>query len=342
MAGQVENFPKMRWLFDLCGYQRNAFSAHLSHTHCSICYAALQRISCDSRSAGMEFAKVASETENVPTMPFSLEGKTALVTGAGRGIGRAIAKRLVDAGALVMINDLDESMLLESQAELSHPHRVSHITGDLTDPAIPDMIVQATLAEFNAIDIIVNNAGYSWDNVIQKTTDEQFQAMLEIHLVTPFRLLRAASGFIRESAKREIAASQRVMRKVVNITSIAATDGNPGQAAYSAGKAGIIGLTKTLAKEWGRYNVNVNAVGFGLIDTRLVQPLTDAGAKMEMHGHQIRLGVQPSLLDSLKSACPLGRLGTPEEAAGAVLFFCSPLSDYVTGEVLICGGGFHF
>jgi len=290
----------------------------------------------------MEFARVQNETKNVPMMPFTLEGKTALVTGAGRGIGKAIAKRLVSAGARVMINDLDEGMLLESAAELSQPDRGSHVAGDLTDPAIPEMIVHATLAEFSSIDIIVNNAGYSWDNVIQKTTDEQFQAMLEIHLVTPFRILRAASGFLRESAKREIAASQRVMRKVVNITSIAGTDGNPGQVGYSAGKAGIIGLTKTLAKEWGRYNVNVNAVGFGLIETRLVQPLTDAGAKMEMHGHQIRLGVQPSLLDSVKNTCPLGRLGTPEEAAGAVLFFCSPLSDYVTGEVLICGGGLHF
>jgi len=290
----------------------------------------------------MESARIANETEMAPETPFTLEGKTALVTGAGRGIGKAIARRLVGAGARVMINDLDEPMLLEAEAELAHPGRVSHITGDLTDPAIPELIVQATLAEFESIDIIVNNAGYSWDNVIQKTSDEQFQAMLDIHLVTPFRILRAASAFIREAAKKEIAASQRVMRKVVNITSIAGTDGNPGQAGYSVGKAGIIGLTKTLAKEWGRYNVNVNAVGFGLIQTRLVQPITDTGAQMEMHGHQIRLGVQPNLLDSLKSACPLGRLGTPEEAAGAVLFFCSPLSDYVTGEVLICGGGFHF
>jgi 3-oxoacyl-[acyl-carrier protein] reductase len=283
-----------------------------------------------------------TETEIVPCMPFTLEGRTALVTGAGRGIGRAIAKRLIGVGARVMINDLDENMLLESEAELASPHRVSHITGDLTDPAIPELIVQATLAEFDSIDIIVNNAGYSWDNVIQKTSDEQFQAMLDIHLLTPFRILRAASEFIRETAKKEIAASKRVMRKVVNITSISGTDGNPGQISYSAGKAGVIGLTKTLAKEWGRYNVNVNAVGFGLIGTRLVQPLTGEGAKMEMHGHEIRLGVQPSLLDSIKSACPLGRLGTPEEAAGAVLFFCSPLSDYVTGEVLICGGGLHF
>lgn len=286
--------------------------------------------------------RTAFENDREVEVPFTLQGKTALVTGAGRGIGRAIAKRLVGAGAQVMVNDLDEAMLLESEAELSRPDRVRHVTGDLTDPSVPERIVQATLSEFESIDIIVNNAGYSWDNVIQKTSDEQFQAMLEIHVVTPFRLLRAASGYIRDAAKKETANGQRVMRKVVNITSIAGTDGNPGQVGYSAGKAGIIGLTKTMAKEWGRYNVNVNAVGFGLIGTRLVQPLNDATAKLEMHGHQIRLGVQPSMLDSVKNACPLGRIGTPEEAAGAVLFFCSPLSDYVTGEVLICGGGFHF
>jgi 3-oxoacyl-[acyl-carrier protein] reductase len=290
----------------------------------------------------MKSAEFESQVSSTTESPFSLRGKTALVTGGGRGIGRAIAKRLVAAGANVMVNDLDEKMLLESETELGQPTRVRHVTGDLTDPSTPEMVVQAVLSEFGSIDIIVNNAGYSWDNVIQKTTDEQFKAMLEIHLVTPFRLLRAASTFIRDAAKKESALSQRVMRKVVNITSIAGTDGNPGQVGYSSGKAGVIGLTKTLAKEWGRYNVNVNAVGFGLIETRLVQPLDGAGANMEMHGHQIRLGVQPSLLESVKSACPLGRLGTPEEAAGAVLFFCSPLSDYVTGEVLICGGGLHF
>jgi len=290
----------------------------------------------------MESMTLADRSKAGDERVFTLEGKTALVTGAGRGIGKAIARRLSAAGARVMINDLDEAMLRESETEFAAPDSVQHVCGDLTDPDAPESIVQATISAFGSIDIIVNNAGYSWDSVIQKTTDEQFLAMLEIHLVTPFRILRAASTFIRESAKREIAAGQRVMRKVVNITSIAGTDGNPGQAGYSSGKAGVIGLTKTLAKEWGRYNVNVNAVGFGLIQTRLVQDLNAAGAGMEMHGHQIRLGVQPSLLESVKTACPLGRLGTPEEAAGAVLFFCSPLSDYVTGEVLICGGGLHF
>ena len=277
-------------------------------------------------------------------MSLTLQGKSALVTGSGRGIGRAIATRLAHSGAAVMINDLDQEALQETECLLrlsGHPN-VHHLAGDLTDPEFPDQLITATLETLGSIDIIVNNAGYSWDNVIQKTTDEQFQAMLEIHLVTPFRILRAASTYIRETAKEEIANGRRVMRKVVNITSIAGTDGNPGQAGYASGKAGIIGLTKTMAKEWGRYNVNVNAVGFGLIGTRLVQPLTDAAANMEMHGHKIRLGVQPSLLDSVKTACPLGRVGTPEEAAGAVLFFCSPLSDYVTGEVLICGGGLHF
>jgi 3-oxoacyl-[acyl-carrier protein] reductase len=242
-----------------------------------------------------------------------------------------------------MVNDLDEAAVSDTKAFLrSQGHRADQLAGNLTDPKFPDQLIEATLSSFGSVDIIVNNAGYSWDSVIQKTTDEQFQAMLEIHIAVPFRVLRAASTYIRETAKSEIAAGKRVMRKVVNITSIAGTDGNPGQAGYSSGKSGVIGLTKTLAKEWGRYNVNVNACGFGLIETRLAQPLTGAAANIEMSGHSIRIGVQPSMLDSVKQACPLGRLGSKEEAAGAVLFFCSPLSDYVTGEVLICGGGFHF
>jgi 3-oxoacyl-[acyl-carrier protein] reductase len=250
---------------------------------------------------------------------------------------------LAAAGAKVRVNDLDEAALCDTEDNLRKcGFKVDHATGDLTDPSTPDKLVQSTLEAFGSLDIIVNNAGYSWDGVIQKTTDEQFLAMLEIHLMTPFRILRAASTYIRDTAKAEAAVGKRVMRKVVNITSIAGTDGNPGQVGYSSGKAGVIGLTKTLAKEWGRYNVNVNAVGFGLINTRLTQPLTSGEAHMEMHDHEIKLGVQPAMLESVKQSCPLGRLGTPDEAAGAVLFFCSPLSDYVTGEVLICGGGFHF
>ena len=270
---------------------------------------------------------------------LDLSGKTALVTGAGRGIGRAIASRLAEAGANVVVNDLDAAAVNETASIL----RASvAVPGDVTAPDFPGQLVEAALSAYGGIDIVVNNAGYTWDSVIQKTTDEQFQAMLDIHLTAPFRILRAASEYIRAAAKSETAAGQRTMRKVVNITSIAGTDGNAGQAGYSSGKAGVIGLTKTMAKEWGRYNVNVNAVGFGLIETRLIQPITGEGASIDIKGRSISVGVQPRMLETIKNICPLGRLGTPEEAANAVLFFCSPLSDYVTGEVLICGGGLHF
>jgi 3-oxoacyl-[acyl-carrier protein] reductase len=275
-------------------------------------------------------------------MPFTLAGRTAVVTGSARGIGRAIAQRLLNCGASVMLNDLDEAALLVAKADLAATSRTSHFAADLTDPATPAALVEATLAAFGGIDIIVNNAGYTWDSVIQKTTDEQFQAMLDIHLVTPFRILRAASDYIRIATKRESATNHRIMRKVVNITSIAGTDGNPGQAGYGSAKAGVIGLTKTMAKEWGRYNVNVNAVGFGLIETRLVQPATPTDATLHRSGADIKIGVPAAALEALKERIPLGRLGTPEEAANAVLFFCSPLCDYITGEVLICGGGLHF
>ena len=276
-------------------------------------------------------------------MPFTLDGKVAIVTGAGRGIGRAIASRLASAGAAVVINDLDEQAVTETGAAIREQGaKAAAVAGDVTAPAFPQKLVEAAVERFGSVDIIVNNAGYTWDNVIQKMSDEQFQAMLDIHVVAPFRILRAASTWIREKAKTEISAGTRIMRKVVNITSIAGLDGNAGQAGYSSGKAAVVGLTKTMAKEWGRYNVNVNAVGFGIIETRLTQPLSQAGAKIDIAGREIAVGVQQQALDIVRTQCPLGRLGTPEEAAGAVLFFCSPLSDYVTGEVLVCGGGYHF
>ena len=266
---------------------------------------------------------------------ISLAAKTAVVTGAGRGIGRAITEALEQAGASVIANDLDR----ETLDDVAPATKI--FAGDVTAPGFPQQLIDFAVKETGALDIIVNNAGYTWDNVIQKTTDEQFQAMLDIHVVAPFRILRAASAFLRESAKREAAAGRRVMRKVVNITSIAATDGGAGQAGYASGKAGVIGLTRVLAKEWGRYNVNVNCVGFGIIGTRLTQPLT-AGGTIEREGREIKLGVQPALLDVVKTASALGRPGTPEEAAGPVLFLCSPLSDYITGEVLLCTGGMRF
>jgi len=272
-------------------------------------------------------------------MPFSLQGKTALVTGSGRGIGRSIALHLAEYGANVMLNDIDREPLFETGAEIDKLGGAARaMPGDLTQPDFPQKLVDATVAGFGSIDIVVNNAGYTWDNVIQKMTDEQFQAMLDIHLVTPFRILRAASTFIRDAAKKEIAEGKRVMRKVVNISSVSGVDGIAGQAGYGAGKAGINGITKVMSKEWGRYNVNVNSVAFGFIDTRLVQPL-DKNETIEMKGKTIKVGVQPAAREALKTHCPLGRAGTVEEAAGPVLFLCSPLSDYVTGEVIVVSGG---
>jgi 3-oxoacyl-[acyl-carrier protein] reductase len=272
-------------------------------------------------------------------MAFSLKGKTALVTGSARGIGRAIAMQLAGAGASVMLNDIDREPLMQTGSDIDAAGgNVKALPGDITAADFPQKLVDFTINGFGSIDIIVNNAGYTWDNVIQKMTDEQFQAMLDIHMVAPFRIMRAASGWIREAAKRETAAGTRVMRKVVNITSVSGVDGNAGQAGYGAGKAGINGLTKVMAKEWGRYNVNVNSVGFGFIETLLVQPLSEDSA-IEMKGHKIKIGIQPAMREAVKVHCPLGRGGTVEEAAGPVLFFCSPLSDYVSGEVLIVSGG---
>ena len=250
-------------------------------------------------------------------------------------------QRLLSAGANVFATDLDSQALDETRTSLASAAPLAAICGDLMQPDFPQRVVDATLQAFGAVDIIVNCAGFSWDNVIQKTSDEQFVAMLNIHIMAPFRLLRAASDYLRSAAKRELAEERRVMRKVVNISSISGIDGNAGQAGYAAGKAGVIGLTKSLAKEWGRYNVNVNAVGFGLIQTRMTQPLRP-GANIQVAGKEIPVGVQPSVLDSVTTTIPLGRIGSPEDAAGPVLFFCSPLSDYVTGEVLICSGGFRF
>jgi 3-oxoacyl-[acyl-carrier protein] reductase len=273
-------------------------------------------------------------------MRFDLKGKTALVTGAGRGIGREVARQLAELGATVMLSDLDSDVLTETGSAIEGAGGVCKVVaGDLTTTGFPEEVVRAAVANFGGLDIIVNNAGFTWDNVIQKTTDEQFQAMLDIHVVAPFRVLRAAAETIRAKAKAESADGRRVMRKVVNITSISGMFGMAGQAGYGSGKAGIIGLTKVLAKEWGRYNVNVNAVGFGFIDTRLTQALGTERAEIDVAGRKIKVGVQPALRDAISAQNPLGRFGTAAEAAGPVVFFCSPLSDYVTGEVLLCSGG---
>jgi 3-oxoacyl-[acyl-carrier protein] reductase len=275
---------------------------------------------------------------------ITLAGRAAVVTGAARGIGFAIAQKLAGAGAAVVLADVDAEALEQARTEIekSRSGTAATIAGDLTHTEFPQAVIDKALDTFGSIDILVNNAGYTWDNVIQKTTDDQFQAMLDIHVVVPFRMLRAAAPWLREAAKKEAESRQRITRKIVNITSISGTDGNAGQAGYSSGKAAVVGLTKTMAKEWGRYQVTVNAVGFGLIDTRLIRPMEDPDTNIAIGKRQVRVGMQAQIREQVTKLVPLGRLGTPEDAANTVFFFCSPLSDYVTGEVLICGGGIHF
>lgn len=273
---------------------------------------------------------------------MKLLDRTAIVTGAGRGIGREIAIGLAREGARVVVNDLDAGPADETVAAI-HAAGGSAVTsvGSITDADAPDRIVDTAVSHFGGLDIIVNNAGYTWDSVVQKTSDEQWEEMLALHLSAPFRLLRAAQPVFAAAAKTEQAETGSARcRKVVNVSSVSALSGNPGQVAYSSAKAGISGLTNTLAREWGRYNVTVNAVAFGLIATRLTAPADD-DAEIDVAGSAIRVGVNRTVLDRARESIPLGRVGTAVDAAGAVLLFCLPESDYVTGETLVCGGGWR-
>ena len=198
--------------------------------------------------------------------------------------------------------------------------------------------MQAAIDAWGAIDIIVNNAGYTLDAPIHKMSDDWFQRMLDIHVIAPFRLVRAAAPHLREPAKQERDEGREVFRKIVNISSISGTMGNAGQANYSAGKAAIVGMTKTMAKEWGQFKINVNAVAFGFIETRLTAA-KESSNTMEIGGETVQLGIPEQLRGMGSAMIPLGRPGTPEEAAGGVLFLCSPWSNYVHGQVLNVTGG---
>ena len=270
-----------------------------------------------------------------------LEGKVALVTVSGRGIGRIVALQLAAYGAKVVVNDLDSAPAEEVVAEIRQAGgEAVACVGSVTAADFAERFVQTAVQNYGGIDIIINNAGYTWDNVIQKMTDEQWYAIIDCHLTAPFRILRAAQPIISAQAKKDAAEGREVLRKIVNISSVAA-GGNAGQSNYSAAKAGIIGMTKTLAKEWGRLKVNVNAVAFGFIDTRLTQALAgDESKTINIEGREIKVGVQQERIDTASSAIPLGRPGTAEEAAGSVVMLCLPEANYVTGQALVCGGGY--
>jgi 3-oxoacyl-[acyl-carrier protein] reductase len=265
-----------------------------------------------------------------------LDGKNAIITGSARGIGRATAELFVSEGARVLINDIDGDVAEQAASEIDGETAV--FSGDLTDPSVPDALVKKAVDEFGEVDILVNNAGYTWDGVAHKMTDEQFQAMLDIHTVAPFRLSRAIAPHWREAAKAEKAEGVERFRKLVNISSISGTMGNAGQVNYSAGKSAIVGMTKTLAKEWGGHKINVNAVAFGFVETRLTQAKENQES-IERGGEKIDLGIPDQMRGMAAMIIPLGRPATPEEAAGPVLFLCTELANYVHGQTLNVTGG---
>jgi 3-oxoacyl-[acyl-carrier protein] reductase len=266
-----------------------------------------------------------------------LDGKAAIVTGSARGIGRATAKLLAEYGARVLVNDLDAELAEQTAAEIQGHTAV--FGGDLTQDGVPEALVRKAVDEFGQLDIIVNNAGYTWDGMAHKMSDEQFRAMLEIHTVVPFKVLRAAAPYLRDAGKADREAGREIFRKVVNVTSISGTQGNIGQANYAAAKAGLIGLTKTLAREWGSFKVNVNAVAFGFVETRLTAASDERGETIERGGRQIPLGIPQKMRDMAPTIIPLGRPATPEDAAGPIFFLCSPWSNFVHGQVITASGG---
>jgi 3-oxoacyl-[acyl-carrier protein] reductase len=273
-------------------------------------------------------------------MMRKLEGKVAIISGSGRGIGRSLALKLASEGASVVVNDLDPEPANEVVAAIeAGGGKAVACVGNVTAQDFGERFVQTALDTFGGLHIIVNNAGYTRDGVIQKQTDEQFQAMLDVHVTAPFRILRAAAEPWRMMSKQEAAEGREVIRKVVNISSMAGTNGNAGQVNYSSAKAALVGMTKTLSKEWGRLKVCVNCVAFGFIETRLTKANDDPETRIEIEGREIQAGVPSGVLGALKTMVPLGRAGTAEEAAGGVYLLCIPESDYISGQVLLVGGG---
>ena len=268
-----------------------------------------------------------------------LDEKVAIVTGSARGIGRATAELLCEHGAKVLVNDLDGDVAAEASGEIAGETEV--FAGDLTADGVPDALVAKAIDAWGRIDIIVNNAGYTLDGPIHKLSDDWFQRMLDIHVIAPFRIIRAAAPHLREPAKKERDEGREVFRKIVNVSSVSGTMGNAGQANYASGKAAVVGMTKTLAKEWGQFKINVNAVAFGFIETRLTASKEESNV-MEIGGETVQLGIPDQLRGMAPMLIPLGRPGTPAEAAGGVFFLCSPWSNYVHGQVLnITGGQFN-
>lgn len=269
-----------------------------------------------------------------------LENKVALITGSGRGIGAAAAKLYGQHGAKVVVTDIDPVPAEETAGAIKAAGgQALAVAADVTKAADIENLIGQTVQTFGGLDILVNNAGYTWDGMIHKMTDEQWEAIISVHLTAPFRIIRAAVPYMRDIAKKEKdETGQAQARKIINVSSTSGTRGNIGQANYAAAKMGIVGLTRTLAKEWAAFNIQVNAVAFGYIETRLTQP-DELGDFTEREGQRIKLGIPDRIRQAVISGIPMGRPGTADEAAGPLLFFASELSNYVSGQVLEVAGG---
>lgn len=262
----------------------------------------------------------------------NLSDRVAIVTGGARGMGLATTRLLVEAGARVMIADLDPEPTEVAVAELGE-QAAGHV-GDITLAGVPDALVTSTIDRFGQLDIVINNAGYNWDAPLAEMTDEQWEAMLAIHATAPFRILRAAAPHL----VGELGSRPPYNRKVVNMSSVSGTMGEPWQQNYNAGKAAVLGLTKGLAREWAQHQINVNAVAPGIIDTRLT--LSDqAGESIEVGGQSVPLGLSDDRRGDLTDVVPLGRAGTPEDVASLVFYLCTPAADYIHGQVMSVTGG---
>mgnify|MGYP002386193119 CR=1 FL=1 len=274
-------------------------------------------------------------------MKAMLENQVAIVTGAARGIGAATAKLFAQEGAQVVVNDLDAAAVaLVVEAIQANGGVAWAVPGSVTDPTFPDQLMQATVDRFGQINILVNNAGYTWDGMIHKMSDEQWQAILDIHATAPFRMIRAVAPYLRDPAKAEIETygAPRTSRCIINISSTSGLHGNIGQANYATGKMGIVGLTKTVAKEWGPLGIRCNAVAFGFVDTRLTQSKAQ-GASIQIGEKAVALGIPDEVREVAATRSPLGRPATPEEAASGILLMASPLASYITGHTLEVTGG---
>jgi 3-oxoacyl-[acyl-carrier protein] reductase len=265
-----------------------------------------------------------------------LDDKVAIVTGSARGIGRATAELLAEHGANVVINDLDADAAEQTASEIAGETAV--FAGDLTKGDTPERLVATAIDAWGRLDILVNNAGYTMDAPVHRLSDDAWARMLDIHVTAPFKICRAAAPHLREPAKLEREEGREVFRKIVNVSSTSGVFGNPGQANYAAGKAGVQGLTRTLAKEWGQFKINVNAVAFGYVETRLTASKEESNT-MQIDGQSVQLGIPDQLRSMAPMLIPLGRSAQPREAAGPVFFLCSPWSDYVHGQTLLITGG---